>query len=116
MLVVMGTIFFLSHQPGDSFELPGLFNFDKLLHGVAYGVLAATVLFAAPMELRKRSLFFTAALAMAVCLLYGISDEFHQSFIPGRYPSIWDIIADLLGATVVVWLWHRRLMVAQGDV
>ena len=116
MLVVMGTIFFLSHQPGDSFELPDIFNFDKLLHGVAYGVLAATVLFAAPMELRKKSLFFTAALAMAVCLLYGISDEFHQSFIPGRYPSIWDIIADFLGATVVVWLWRRKMMIVQGGI
>jgi VanZ family protein len=116
MLAVMGTIFFISHQPGDSFELPEIINLDKLLHGIAYGVLAATVLYATPLKLRKKSLSFTAVLAMSTCLLYGISDEFHQSFIPGRYPSIWDIIADLLGAALVVWLWRRRAIVAQGDV
>ncbi len=116
MLAVMGTIFFLSHQPGDFVKLPDIFSFDKLLHGVAYGVLAATVLFAASTELRKKSLSFIAVLTMTICLFYGISDEFHQSFIPGRYPSIWDIIADLLGAAVVVWLWRRRMMSAQEGV
>ena len=116
MLAVMGTIFFISHQPGDSFELPEIINLDKLLHGIAYGVLAAAVLYATPLELRKKSLSFTAVLAMSTCLLYGISDEFHQSFIPGRYASIWDVIADLLGAALVVWLWRRRTMAAQGDV
>jgi len=107
MLVVMGTIFFLSHQPGDSFELPEIINLDKLLHGIAYGGLAATVLFVAPNELRHKSLSCTAVLAVTICLLYGISDEFHQSFIPGRYPSIWDIAADFLGASIVVWFWNR---------
>lgn len=110
MLAVMGTIFFLSHQPGDSLEFPEIINLDKLFHGIAYGVLAATVLFAAPSALRTKSLSLTAALAITICLLYGISDEFHQSFIPGRYVSIWDIAADFLGASVVVGFWRRRMM------
>jgi len=116
MLAVMGTIFFLSHQPDYFVKLPDIFSFDKLLHAVAYGVLAATVLFAAPTELRKKSPSFTAVLAMIICLLYGISDEFHQSFIPGRYASIWDVAADLLGAAVVVWFWRRRMMGVEGSV
>lgn len=116
MLAVMGTIFFLSHQPGDFVKFPDIFSFDKFLHAVAYGTLAATVLFAVPTELRKKSLSFTGVLAMIICLLYGISDEFHQSFIPGRYASIWDVAADLLGAAVVVWFWRRRLMSVEGGV
>jgi VanZ family protein len=42
------------------------------------------------------------------CIIYGISDEFHQSFIPGRFPNIWDVLADGLGALRVVGWWRRR--------
>ncbi|HHB76440.1 MAG TPA: VanZ family protein, partial [Desulfobulbus sp.] len=39
------------------------------------------------------------------CLLYGVSDEWHQSFVPGRTPDILDIAADTFGAAVMVLLW-----------
>jgi VanZ family protein len=109
MLVVMGTIFYLSHQPGDSFNLPDLTHFDKLLHAVAYGVLAATILFAVPLRLKSESLVITAIIAVLVCFVYGITDEFHQSFVPGRFVSGWDVAADVFGATVVAWSWERRM-------
>jgi VanZ family protein len=37
-----------------------------------------------------------------------MSDEFHQSFIPGRWVSIFDLLADLTGAMLVcaLWLWN----------
>ena len=108
MLVVMGTIFYLSHQPGGSFNLPDIPNFDKLLHAGIYGVLAATVLFAAPVWLKTKSLALTAFVAVFVCFLYGISDEFHQSFIPGRDVSGWDLAADVVGASGMAWFWLRR--------
>lgn len=109
LLGVMGTIFYLSHQPGDSFDLPHLIFFDKLLHAVAYGVLAATVLFAAPVWLKRKSLVLTAIVAVIFCFLYGMSDEFHQSFIPGRFVSGWDVVADVFGALVVAGFWQRRM-------
>ena len=108
MLVVMGTIFYLSHQPGDTFDLPELDNFDKLLHAVIYGVLAASVLFAAPVRVQTKSLALTAIIAVLICFFYGISDEFHQSFIPGRFVSGWDVVADVFGASGVAWFWLRR--------
>ena len=37
MIFVMGTIFFLSHQPGDQLSLPPLPGLDKLAHLAAYG-------------------------------------------------------------------------------
>lgn len=38
------------------------------------------------------------SIAVAFCaLLYGISDEYHQSFVPGRNVSPWDVLADTLG-------------------
>lgn len=44
------------------------------------------------------------AWALAVC--YAITDEFHQSFTPGRFPSAADVlIFDNLGALGGLWLW-----------
>jgi VanZ family protein len=37
-------------------------------------------------------------LAALLSALYGVSDEFHQSFIPGRFATVEDVVADSLGA------------------
>jgi VanZ family protein len=40
-------------------------------------------------------------------LLYAVTDEIHQSFVPGRHPSIWDVVIfDNLGALIGLWLMH----------
>lgn len=38
-------------------------------------------------------------LAIIIGIIYGASDEFHQSFVPGRSASIWDLAADFLGVS-----------------
>ena len=43
--------------------------------------------------------FRWVALAVVLALLYGLSDEYHQTFVPGRAASLKDIIVDGLGAT-----------------
>jgi VanZ family protein len=50
----------------------------------------------------------TAAAAVAITIAYGASDEWHQSFVPGRTPELGDFVVDGLAATVVVltaWAW-----------
>ena len=45
-------------------------------------------------------------LAFAISVLYGVSDEYHQSFVPGRDPSLLDWLVDALGAATalgIVW-------------
>jgi len=111
MTLVMGTIFWLSHQPGDSFNLPRLPEIDKLCHMVVYSVLAVTVLFAFGRQRRNRRPRLVVLLTVLFCLFYGISDEFHQSFVPGRSVSALDVLADCLGAllTGLLWLrWRKR--------
>ena len=118
MILVMGTIFFLSHQPGDTIGIDGFPGMDKLAHGLAYGVLALTVLLAAEREQRQRWPVGVALLAVAVCLCYGLSDEFHQSFIPGRFVSAADIVADVVGGGVAVSCWlilRKRLKKGEMD-
>lgn len=104
------TIFLLSSFPQVS-RLPLPYHLDKLAHAVVYGILAWTA---------QRAFFhqswweagrkWSIALAIAFATLYGLTDEFHQSFVPGRVSSVLDLGADVLGAIVAMsWVaWRRR--------
>jgi VanZ family protein len=101
----MGMIFFLSHQPGDFAQLPQFVGIDKLAHVIAYGLLAGAFLYGLHPLTHSSNRGVTAIVVALFCLLYGISDEFHQSFIPKRCVSIWDVVADGVGAILVVAWW-----------
>jgi VanZ family protein len=105
VLSVMGLIFFLSSLPGSqvpALKFPGS---DKLLHAAAYAVLAAAALFAVPDSLRRGKPFCSALLVFFFSCLYGLSDELHQSFVPGRDASLPDAAADAAGAALAVSAW-----------
>ncbi len=42
-----------------------------------------------------------AAATIFLCALYASIDEFHQIFVPGRGPSVHDVMLDTLAATVL---------------
>jgi len=112
MALVMGAIFFLSHQSGDTLNLPSFPGADKLAHMTAYGVLAFTVLWCfgkKAMERQGRTILVT----VLFCLLYGISDEYHQSFIPFRSVSVFDILADAAGAFGLCMIWLKNPVLQQ---
>lgn len=47
-------------------------------------------------------------LAWCLAVLYAVTDEFHQSFVPGRNSSIADVlIFDNLGALASLWLFSH---------
>lgn len=72
-------------------------NSDKLLHALAYGGLA--VLAVVGTSTRRGGPGRAARLEAALLAsMYGIVDELHQSFVPGRSASIADWLADSLGA------------------
>jgi VanZ family protein len=100
-LVVMGVIFWFSAQP--SRELPDFEWADRLVkksgHVIGYALLAVSYWHA--LGMKKNVVWFAWSLAM----LYALSDEFHQSFVPGRNPSVWDVlIFDNLGSLMGLWL------------
>ena len=94
-IVWMGLIFFLSSQP--SFPMPALFwGQDKLFHLATFGILglfAACSLNRADGGLTWRQVLLVTILVAA----YGVSDEYHQSLVPGREASLWDVLADAVG-------------------
>lgn len=108
--IIMGAIFFLSHQPGDLFAIYDFRWADKLAHLTVYAALCATVIYAFPKHYRRSAKGMVICVSIVFCLVYGLSDEFHQSFIPGRYPSIADVAADVIGASLacMLWLWWDK--------
>ncbi len=108
MMIVMGAIFFLSHQPGDDLDIPDIEHLDKIGHFVIYGLLALTVIWAPPQEVKKRRPWMVITITLVICILYGVSDEFHQSFIPGRFMSVGDLLADLSGIIFVCVIWAKK--------
>ncbi|BCL60336.1 hypothetical protein DGMP_10290 [Desulfomarina profundi] len=105
MLIVMGTIFFLSNQPGDALYMPPLPWFDKAAHLVIYALLAISVLYGFFPLLKEKNIAAVTLSVVVFCVLYGISDEFHQYFIPGRFVSVGDIAADGAGALLACGAW-----------
>ena len=110
MIIVMGTIFFLSSKPGDEIHLPAFAYSDLVAHVIAYAALGVTVCFALKDDFRKSQPLKACVFTVAFCTLYGISDEFHQYFVPGRFVSILDVCADTFGGVLasVTWLFVRR--------
>jgi VanZ family protein len=108
MILVMGIIFFLSHQAGDQLDMPDLPFVDKIAHFLVYAVLAAAILLVPSRKFKQSRPFLTIALTISLCILYGIGDEFHQSFIPYRSVSGADVLADTLGAICISFLWLKR--------
>ena len=102
----MAFIFYLSSKP--SLPVPGLFpGQDKLMHFISYGVLGLFI----GRGLARGAAGITSRQVVIVVLLvlaYGVSDEFHQSFVPGRDASVGDLLADTFGGLVAAWLMRVR--------
>lgn len=49
---------------------------------------------------RKKSALKMVMLATAVCMIYAVTDEFHQGFVDGRSPKVMDVCIDTAGGFV----------------
>ena len=86
------------------------FLVDKAIHVLVYGAFSV-VLFAALRHSRPRTpSLVLASVAAVIAVLYGLSDEYHQSFIPFRRTDAYDLAANAVGAVVAqgLVLWSER--------
>ena len=83
------------------------FIVKKTAHVVEYG-LFTTLFYRAFINsgIKKRS---AIVLSVILAVLYGISDEFHQSFTPGREPRLRDVGFDTIGSVLAIWLITKKL-------
>jgi VanZ family protein len=83
---------------------------DWISHPLEYGVGA--VLVCRALEGRRRPLALSTTLtATLLVTAYGVTDEYHQSFVPGRTADPMDVVKDLAGAAAASALyrgWTRR--------
>lgn len=132
----MALIFYLSHQPASASSqlssgitaliasaldkvLPFLTidweNFHAIIrksaHFFAYFMLGAMTINA--LRISRVSGSKGIVIAFIVCVLYAISDEVHQLFIPGRSGEVRDVLIDSTGAIVgiIFYQWLKSLVV-----
>jgi VanZ family protein len=99
----MGVIFCassLSRPLPESFKgLP-----DWITHPVAYGVLGLLVCRALCVG---GALSWTQALlSLGIGTAYGVTDELHQYFVPGRDASAMDVLKDFIGGCIGAFAYH----------
>jgi VanZ family protein len=84
---------------------------DWMTHGAGYAVLATLVARALAGGIRRPVAARVALLAVLMSFAYGITDELHQSFVPGRHADPWDLVKNLAGAIAgaAACAWPRGL-------
>ena len=110
-LLWIAIIFTLSSIPRLQLTFESVLGADKMAHAVMFLVLCLLV---------RRAFFYqdffpllkTYALlgAFIFAVVYGILDEYHQTFVPGRVSDFYDVLADTGGALLYVgisWLTRR---------
>ena len=99
-LAYMAAMLFLSSLPGREVARFGLSLFllnlghVPLFAGLAWVTLSA---FVGPTRGR-------VILTAAICLLFAVLDEWHQSFVPGRVAALGDVMADAAGIALGIAL------------
>ncbi len=105
----MALIFFLSSQ--STLPLPGLSWLDELVriagHFTEYAVLSFLV--SRAIAAKGGWSIAQTGMVLALCVAYALSDEWHQSFVPGRDASLFDLVVDGAGSAVGYLVYCLRM-------
>ena len=111
-LITAGAIFYASSMEKVDLPLESLSFNDLLFHFAAYFFFGLTLFAAAfPWHDRPAYPLKTYALLISIGIVFALSDEIHQSFVPHRSCTLAAFAADSLGvilAQVSGWMWLRR--------
>lgn len=97
-------IFYLSTMPGPQLpRIDWLMTPDKFGHAAVYGILAMGIFFSIKSYYTNSKTVYRWSFLLASG--YGVAMELIQySFFPDRYFELWDIVANIIGAFVALWL------------
>jgi len=100
----MAAVFFVSSisNLGKAGRVP-----DWISHPVEYGAGAVLVCRALAVPRGRPVTASTAVIATLLTTAYGITDEYHQSFVPGRTADPADVVKDLVGAAAASLVYRR---------
>jgi VanZ family protein len=94
----MGIIYYSSSIPGEDMPKIGFPNIDKFFHFVEYFILGALLVRAFANSSDNANFRSMLLLSLIIAFAYGALDEFHQRFVPGRSPDIFDLFSDIIGS------------------
>jgi hypothetical protein len=121
-LLMMALLYWLSSLPGtplpDDPELYALVywvspSLQNALHVPAYAALAWAWHWALGAWVRVSAV--KVLIAFTIALAYGVFDEWRQSFVPGRFASLTDVMLNVAGAVLGIWLATHARRYARGD-
>ena len=72
----------------------------KAAHMSEYAILAFLIYVPLLLNVRFKKISGYFLATMSVCLIYAITDETHQLFVPGRDGRITDVIIDTIGSMI----------------
>lgn len=105
-VLIAALVIAASHRP--RLASPDVTNIDKITHFAVYGLIGTLLC-------RMGQGWRAAIWAVVAASAFGATDEWHQSFVPGRSPELADWVADTLGALTAVllyrlWPLYRRTL------
>ncbi|MBF0285923.1 MAG: VanZ family protein, partial [Magnetococcales bacterium] len=113
LLGYTGLLVYLSHIPGKKISYANLFpHSDKLWHLLFFGALALVAHHALKAWTAVR---LTELWAWIYVAIFGIGDEWMQTFVPRRYADVMDWVADISGAALFLWIANRLEQRLQQD-
>ena len=108
-LLYSGIIFYISSIPHVKTPLAEI-QFDKILHMAEYipfGFLTARLIYHIRAAISGRRLGVWVFIISLVC---AVSDEWHQSFVPGRNVGGIDVLWDIIGAVTGGYIFFRHVI------
>jgi len=108
-LIAYCLLIFLQSSSDNPVDLPPIANVDKVLHAGAYGLLGILFYRAYRSRWPSASGWTMANASLLSAAFYGLTDEIHQYFVPGRSADPWDWLADTVGAMLGVVAYHALL-------
>lgn len=75
----------------------------KCAHMFEYAVLFWLTRWSS-LTIRRPASIVPGMFAFVICLLYALSDEYHQSFVPGRSAQLQDVAVDMAGSLMAAFL------------
>ncbi len=109
VIVWCSIIFYLSNIPYLSSGLEETLDtiLRKIAHVVEFAILTF-LLWRAIINSFKLDLTLVYKLSAILSVLYAISDEIHQAFVPFRGPRVTDVLIDSIGVVIAMWIIIRK--------
>jgi len=117
VLLWCGLIFVGSSLPSAQVSSNWLIDFvaHKLVHLIEYGVLFVLLHRALRVSYPKISTLRVVGLSLILTVVYGLLDEYHQTFLPGRQGRWRDVMVDGVGGLTGWWYLRLRVDRRKGD-